>query len=396
MWCETMTSGELASVSKADVRLPLHLRGQPVCGAARSGMTTPKQSFRCQVLCQEMYGYDGGPLYAYASAGGWEFGGGYRVPVQEVLRRARRHPDARFRAKRTSSLSRCRKTSAKPERCRSLLGMARMQAEYGMPVTLQIGSPLTWAGSVIGEERMMNWLIKKPELVHIVLDKVTEFADQGGRVLRQGVRGRERSRPSTARPRRSNKLISPKQFESLRRSRTTRRSQRARHRTGRSRRSSSTSAASRTRTCKLWQQVPLPKRSVLSFGREVASADGDGDVPGQIIAGNVDPTLIQEGKAEEVLDAGPGVHRSGQVPQRRLRAHGRLRRAAAGAAGERVPAGQGGPGVSAGIDGPAAACRGRNARSWCGGPGDAGASAVCDLRACRQARRGRRRHVSKH
>ena len=29
--------------------------------------------------------------------------------------------------------------------------------------------------------------------------------------------------------------------------------------------------------------------------------DGHGDVPQQIIAGNVDPTLIQEGRAEEVL-----------------------------------------------------------------------------------------------
>ena len=38
------------------------------------------------------------------------------------------------------------------------LGVARKQAEYGMPVTLQIGAPFTWAGSVIGEERMMNWL----------------------------------------------------------------------------------------------------------------------------------------------------------------------------------------------------------------------------------------------
>ena len=162
-----------------------------VCGQPLTRISDDaEESFRCQLLCQEMYGHDGSPLYAYASAGGWEFGGDIEFPVKKysgaivVTRTPIQTEDDVHTLQVPEDIS---KAGALP----IALGIARKQAEYGMPVTLQIGAPLTWAGSVIGEERMMNWLIKKPELVHIVLDKVTEFLHQGGRVLRQGVRGRE-------------------------------------------------------------------------------------------------------------------------------------------------------------------------------------------------------------
>ena len=31
-------------------------------------------SFMCQLRAQELYGYDGGTLYRYATFGGWDFG----------------------------------------------------------------------------------------------------------------------------------------------------------------------------------------------------------------------------------------------------------------------------------------------------------------------------------
>jgi uroporphyrinogen decarboxylase len=45
----------------------------------------------------------------------------------------------------------------------------------------------------------------------------------------------------------------------------------------------------------------MTRQTVLSFGREVNLATAMEMFPDQIIAGNVDPTLIQEGQAEEVL-----------------------------------------------------------------------------------------------
>ena len=55
------------------------------------------------------------------------------------------------------------------------LEFSRLQSRLGMPCTVQVGSPLTWAGSVCGEERLMLWLIKKPDVVHHVLRVVTDF-----------------------------------------------------------------------------------------------------------------------------------------------------------------------------------------------------------------------------
>ncbi len=55
------------------------------------------------------------------------------------------------------------------------LEFSRLQSESGMPCTVQVGSPLTWAGSVCGEEQLMVWLIKKPDLVRHVLRVITDF-----------------------------------------------------------------------------------------------------------------------------------------------------------------------------------------------------------------------------
>ncbi|GAH72031.1 unnamed protein product, partial [marine sediment metagenome] len=40
----------------------------------------PEKSFWSQLWTQEQYGYDGYPIYGYASYGSWEFGGEVRLP----------------------------------------------------------------------------------------------------------------------------------------------------------------------------------------------------------------------------------------------------------------------------------------------------------------------------
>jgi uroporphyrinogen decarboxylase len=244
-----------------------------------------------------MYGYDGGPLYAYASAGGWEFGGDVEFPVKKysgatvVTRTPIQSEDDVYGLQVPQDIT---KAGALP----IALGVARKQAEFGMPVTLQIGSPLTWAGSVIGEERMMIWLIKKPELVHMVLEKVSEFLIK---VAEHYVKefGAERLMAFHGAATESNALISPKQFESFVLPYLQKINSRAIqlgigsffiHICG-----------EQNKNLKFWQQVPVTKQTVMSFGREVDLATAMEMFPEQIIAGNVDPTLIQEGKAEEVL-----------------------------------------------------------------------------------------------
>lgn len=182
MWSETMTSAErMGAVMRGEKpdRVPVipfvfgHtalMCGQPLARVYDDAA----QSFRCQVLCQEMYGYDGGPLYAYASAGGWEFGGEVEFPTKKysgapvVTRTPVQDEDDALALRAPDDIT---TAGALP----IALELARRQAAHGMPVTLQIGSPFTWAGSIIGEDRMMRWMLKKPALVHHVLDQVSDF-----------------------------------------------------------------------------------------------------------------------------------------------------------------------------------------------------------------------------
>ncbi len=256
-----------------------------------------EESFRCQMLAQEMYGYDGGPLYAYASAGAWEFGGDIEMPLKKysgapvVTRTPVQDEDDVYPLRVPQDVS---KAGCFP----IALQFARKQAEYGMPVTVPLHGPFSMTGSILGEERMMAWMLKKPELVHEVLRKVAEFqikvaeyyVKEFGVEQLMGFQGEATS---------SNRLISPKQFETFVLPYLRKVNERILelgigscvfHICG-----------EQNKNLQYWQQVPMTRQTILSFGREVNLATAMEMFPEQIVAGNVDPTLIQEGRAEEVL-----------------------------------------------------------------------------------------------
>jgi len=306
MWTETMTSAErmaaLMQGEKPD-RVPVipFVFGHTalVCGQPLARVyDDAAESFRCQLLCQEMYGYDGGPLYAYASAGGWEFGGEIEFPTKKYAGApvVARHPvESEHDAEALRAPTDVTTAGALP----IALELSRRQAEHGMPVTLQIGSPFTWAGSIIGEDRMMTWMIKRPELVHHVLDQVCEFVVRVAEHYAAEF-GVESLMAFHGAATESNKLISPKQFETFVLPYYQRINERVIALGVRS--FFIHICGEQNRNLPYWQQVPVPERSILSFGREVALGTAMELFPRQIIAGNVDPTLIQEGAPEAVLE----------------------------------------------------------------------------------------------
>jgi uroporphyrinogen decarboxylase len=305
MWRETMTSAERMDALMRGER-PDRVPVTPmvfghtalVCGEPLARVyDDAKESFRCQILAAEMYGFDGGPLYAYASVGAWEFGGDIEFPVKKysgapvVVRTPVVTDEDVYSLTVPEDI-----TKAGP--LPIALAFARLQAEHGMPVTMQIGGAFSMTGSILGEERMMTWLLKKPELVHIVLGKVSEFLIK---VAEHYVRefGAENLMGFQGEATASNRLISPNQFETFVLPYLQRVNQRlvqlgivrnVFHVCG-----------EQNKNLKFWQQVPMTRSTVLSFGREVALETAMDMFPSQIIAGNVDPTLIQEGKPEAVL-----------------------------------------------------------------------------------------------
>ena len=95
-----------------------------------------------------------------------------RIAVTRARRWSRRIP---YKAKQDAANLDVPRDIASAGSVPVALEFSRLQYKLGLPVTVQVGSPLTWAGSICGEERLMPWLIKKPDLVHHVLRKITDF-----------------------------------------------------------------------------------------------------------------------------------------------------------------------------------------------------------------------------
>lgn len=169
-------------------------------------------SLACQQNAMRMYGYDGLILHGWANAGGAEFGGEIEFPY-------RKYTGAPMMKKNPVQNEDDAWNLKVPEDITAVgtipvaLEFSRLQYEAGMPVTVQVGSPLTWAGSVCGEERLMLWVIKRPDLVHHVLRVITEF------ILQKAAYWVKEFGPERVMAFdlciETNKLYSPKQFETF-------------------------------------------------------------------------------------------------------------------------------------------------------------------------------------
>ena len=253
-------------------------------------------SFACQRDAMELYGYDGLVLHGWANAGGAEFGGEVEYPYRKYTGAPmmKRHPVA---SEDDAWNLRAPDDVASAGAVPVSLEFSRLQREHDMPCTVQVGSPLTWAGSVCGEERLMVWLIKKPELVHHVLRVVTDFI-----LAKAELWVREFGAENVMAFDlciESNRLYSPRQFETfafpyLREVHD---------------RVSAMGVAiflshicgEQNRNLPLWAKLSYGKRGMVSVGREIALSTAGAAFPDNVVMGNVDPVTIQEGTPEEVL-----------------------------------------------------------------------------------------------
>ncbi|MEM2128683.1 MAG: uroporphyrinogen decarboxylase family protein [Candidatus Methanomethylicaceae archaeon] len=172
--------------------------------------TDPKKSFRAQLLCAEMHGYDSSPMYGYAAVGAWEFGGKVGFPYEPGQ-------SAPYVVKEPveSEEDVDRLEVPDPKNAGSVpiaMEIARQCYASGLPAVFQSGEVLTYAGNIMGPTRLLTWMIRKPELVHKVCKKVEEFLIACAEYFTSTF-GADRCIAFAGGPIESNKLISPKQFE---------------------------------------------------------------------------------------------------------------------------------------------------------------------------------------
>jgi uroporphyrinogen decarboxylase len=273
--------------------------GYPVSAIFDNAQT----SFFAQLWSAELYGYDGSPMYGYASYGAWEFGGEVRMPQgpREMAPVVLRHPVQN--EKDVEEILKVRPDFEKSGCNPISLEFGRMQASFGMPVTCLTGGAFTMVGNLCGVDNLSRWMIRRPELVHKMLrhmvDYLVDLVKFWGDTF-----GWQMLQTFTGDPTSSNQVISPKQFQEFVLPYQRELNQKTIDMGVKSLRYHI--CGEQNANLPHWAQIPFGGDGIpgqLSFGHEVDLDDaikwlGENNV----IAGNVNPTIILQGTPQEVYD----------------------------------------------------------------------------------------------
>jgi uroporphyrinogen decarboxylase len=258
--------------------------------------SNPMKSFHAQLLTKKRFGHDGDPLYVYASQGAWEMGGEIRFPEREFEQAPVivRFPITTIEDIEALEIPEISKAGAVP----LMKEFSDLQRDNGMMITLPCGTPFKFAANAMDLSAFVRLMLREPARVHQLLRKLTDFCVK---LIAYWVNlfGPERILCRDSAPTENNKMISPKQFETFSLPYLVEVHERA-FAMG-IRRFCTHICGEQNLNLDLWKRVPMGDAGIMSFGHEVdlekaRAMFGDRS----IIAGNVEPSKIQFGTADEV------------------------------------------------------------------------------------------------
>jgi len=257
-----------------------------------------EKSFWAQMWTAEMFGYDGSPGYGYASMGGWEFGGEIKMPESEweAAPVVSRYPVTTPEDVDRLEIPEVETAGSFP----IMIEFAKIQQQLGLPVTVRCVVPFSAAGNICGIENLCRWMIKKPDLVHVLLKKCLVFQKKVVDYFVEKFAGSP-FRGSSGGAIVSNQVISPRQFEEFALPYYIESHQYMLDRGVKS--FFCHICGEQNLNLPYWAQVPFGDPGILSFGHEVdlrKAIEFFGDQ--HVIAGNVEPRVIQEGTWQEVYE----------------------------------------------------------------------------------------------
>lgn len=270
-------------------------------GAARRDA---RAAFVSQVRTREQFGWDGEPSLALGAIGAWEFGGGLRFPSGDSVQAP---SVARFPVSNEDDVDRLRVPENVLEAgcIPTMLRFSHLQDRAGLPLTVQLGSIFTAAANLVEISTFMRWLIKRPDLAHRLLRLTTDFfVEVAGHWV-----DRFPGRTITALdygPSEANALISPTHFREFALPYAREVHERAlalgitRFHTH--------ACGEQNANLPAYREIefgrPGGPPGMISFGHEVPLTDAIEAVGDHVIvAGNVEPTLLQVASAETVWEA---------------------------------------------------------------------------------------------
>jgi uroporphyrinogen decarboxylase len=170
----------------------------------------PEKSFESQLWTQQMFGHEESLKFGAANFGSWEFGGEIKLPASEW----QQAPSTTvYPVETEEDVDKLEIPDIKTAGMIPLnMEFSKIQEKNDVIRTVVLGSPFLIAANVCSMARLSRWMIKKPELVHRVLQLSTAF----GISLAQywvDTFGGEKVEVRDATPTESNQVISPQQFK---------------------------------------------------------------------------------------------------------------------------------------------------------------------------------------
>lgn len=273
-------------------------------------------SFATQLKTAQKYGFDGTPLYFYASYGAWEFGGEVKMPASqwEQAPMVTRHPAETPDAVEALALPDVARAGCLPV----ALEFSRQQAAHGLPV---VAAPFvgvfTAAGNISGVSKVCRWLFRQPDVVHTLMRKVTDHLVDTVRLWVEHFDPAQML-PFVGEPTASNQILSPRQFEEF-----VLPYQRELHEQILEMGIPAILChicGDQTANLPHWQTIPYSRDGfpgLLSFDHRVSLAEAI-DLFGNdnIILGNIEPRMIQDGTPQQVYDLCAEAIRTGHTAPR--------------------------------------------------------------------------------
>jgi uroporphyrinogen decarboxylase len=269
-----------------------------ICGLDRGEFyCDPDKAFQAGLNLMQKYPWlNCAPTYGYADMGAWEFGGEITWPT-----------DGRYAAPLSHDpvISSPDEIDSLPDPDPRTDGFApklhrfnELKRNMGFPASVFCVSATELTAGIIGRETYLKWIFKYPEAVHKVQRKVTDFIKRFAEVVFE-THGVENCSCFAGTPSDSNQLVSPKvvaEFSMPYISEVL---------------EFYTSAGmppilvhlcgDHNGNLDLWKDVPVPPRSIWSFGYEVELEKASQFLGEQfILAGNMKSAVIQMGSREEI------------------------------------------------------------------------------------------------
>jgi uroporphyrinogen decarboxylase len=260
-----------------------------------------QKAMEAQLWTAEQYGYEPIVLFGYAAYGGWEFGGDVKMPTSpwEGAPAVARHPIESDEDLEKLELPDVKTAGILP----ASMEFSKLCDQMGLPILPGAsGDVVTVAGNVADVSRFCRWMMKKPELAHrmlrLSLDHLLEVYQYWVDTF-----GAQKIMAGFFVTIAANQIMSPKQFEKFVLPYQYEFQEKVL--------AMGVQAAffhicgEQNLNLPLIQQLPLgsPRQPViLSFGHEVDLDTAIKMFPNNIIAGNVEPQVIQNGSPRQVYE----------------------------------------------------------------------------------------------